>query len=149
MGSTANLEVNLCSRTTLVATAVTDLLALGTGTLPSVVAPVQWLPTLFLLISGLFLILSGLFKPQLDRRLGLGERSHLFTHPGFQKSARKTAFLSRVVLVMLGISFMLQAVGNGYFAYTILNLFTVLFLALAVIGLFLIIGTTIYFSWIK
>lgn len=148
-GSAANLEVFLCSRTRLLTTAVPDLVVLGAGTIPDNVAPVQWLPALFFTVMGLFLILSGLFKPQIDRRLGFAERSRLFTNPHFRQSARKTALMGRILLVLLGISFILHGIGNSFAAYGILNLFASFFLTLTVMTLLIIIGTVIYFGWIK
>ncbi len=142
-GSAANLEVNLCSRTTLLATAVTDLLILGTGEVPGTVDPIQWLPTISFTLLGLLLIVSGLFASQLNGRLGWSQ--HI--HPHLQFSASKTKGMGRIVLILFGAGLLIHGIGNGYLAYGILNLLTLLFWTLAIISTLILMGRMAYFWW--
>ncbi len=141
-GSAANLEVFLCSRTGLLATAVPDLVVLGTGTLPGVVAPVQWLPTTLFTLLGLLLIALGLFPSPLTRRFW-PEPS-----PRMRYLASKTKRLAQIVLILFGAGLFIHAFGNGYLAYGILNLLTLLFWLAAVIGMLIFLGKIAYF-WRK
>ncbi len=146
-GSETDLEVFLCSRTTPLTTAVSDLIALGTGVIPGSdtvnrMAPTYWLPTLFFGLLGLLLIVAGLFQPQLNRRLGIGQRSRLFTQPRFQQSARQTERLGRIVQITLGLGLLLQAIGRLY-APGILNNLSLIFLGLTGISLLAILGITV------
>ena len=146
-GSEMDLELFLCSRTAPLATAVSDLIVLGAGVIPGPGAvdratPSYWLPTLFFGLLGLFLVMAGLFQPQLNRRLGIGQRSRLFTQLRLQRSARQTERLGQIVQVALGLGLLMQAVGRLY-APSIFNGLSLLFLGLAGIGILAILGITV------
>lgn len=130
-------------------TAVTDLTALGAGTIPAQTASgngslLTWLPALFFMLLGLFLAGAGLFMPQLNRRLGFGRRSQLITNPRLQCSARQIEVMSRVVQILLGLG--LVSHGLALLSFANLNLISFLFLGLAILGILIIIGITIY-NW--
>ncbi|MCZ7666459.1 MAG: hypothetical protein M5U34_04140 [Chloroflexi bacterium] len=132
-------------------TAVTDLTALGAGTIPAQTASgngslLTWLPALFFMLLGLFLAGAGLFMPQLNRRLGFGRRSQLITNPRLQRSARQIEVISRVVQILLGLGLVSHGLSLVSSAFTILNLISFLLLGLAVLGILIIIGITIY-NW--
>ncbi|WP_420642798.1 hypothetical protein [Candidatus Leptofilum sp.] len=150
-GSETDPEVWLCSRTAPLAAAAEDLLALGSGEIPISDSSgsanfTSWLPSIFFMLLGLFLLTAGLFTPRLNRWLGFGERSRLFTVPRFQRSARRVEFVSRAVQVLLGLGFLLRGIGHNLYPHAILNLVSWLLLGLAVVGILVTIGLTLG-SW--
>ena len=139
-GSETELKASICSRTASLATAVTDLTTLGAGKIPPPDSPggglvATWLPAAFFILLGAFPVLTGLFMPRLNRRLGIGERSRLFSHHRFQRSARQTEFLGQIVQISLGLGLLAQGIGHSFYPHEILNVFSYFFLGLAGIGL--------------
>ena len=150
-GSKADLEVWLCSRTTPIATAADDLLALGIGEIPSSNTNDQqvetiWISSIFTIILGLLMVLAGLFMPQLNRKLGIPERSQTFNTPRFQISARQTEIISQAVMILLGLGFMLRGVGGSFYPHAIVDIIAWGLLGLAFLGIFTMIAITI-FNW--
>jgi hypothetical protein len=82
----------------------------------------------------------GLFSPQLNRWMGFRERSGVFTELRFQRSARITQSLARIVVILLGLGFIMQGVGSRFLASNITS--TVSFLALGLAG----VGTLVMFG---
>lgn len=147
-GSETNLEVWLCSRTTPLTIAAGDLSILGVSTVPApdslrTVTAVSWLPAVFFMFLGLLLLMGGLFMSQINRRLGLGNRSELFTNPRFQHSARLIERISSFAQVSLGLGMFLQGIGSILNIHVILNVFSFFLLGLAGIGILVILGITV------
>jgi len=94
------------------------------------------------LILGLLLILVGIFNRQLLPFLGIKPMSDLFTNPRLAREARLIEKIGRWLVIALGISFLIQGLGEVLPS----NLSsTISFVLLGLIGLMIlgIIGITI------
>ena len=150
-GTESDLEVWLCSRTTPLTAAAEDLLALGSGEIPASDSSgstnfTSWLPSIFFMLLGFFLLAAGFLMTQLNRWLGIKDRSLLFTVTRFQRSARRMELIGRAVQVLLGLGFLLRGIGSSLYPHAVLNLVSWLLLGLAVIGILIAIGLTLG-SW--
>ena len=85
----------------------------------------------------------GLLSPQLKRWMGLRERSSVFTEPRFQRSARTTGFVVRIIEILLGIGFLMQGVGSRFLASEITSTVSFLTLGLAGVGILVVFGVVI------
>jgi len=85
----------------------------------------------------------GLLSPQLKRWMGLRERSSVFTEPRFQRSARTTGFVARIIEILLGIGFLMQGVGSRFLASEITSTVSFLTLGLAGVGILVVFGVVI------
>ena len=85
----------------------------------------------------------GLLSPQLNRWVGLRERSSVFTEPRFQRSARTTGFVGRIIEILLGIGFLMQGVGSRFLASEITSTVSFLALGLAGVGILVMFGVVI------
>ena len=129
-------------RTLLVVLALCGILAivLASSQRPSVT--VQGSSPFFMLL-GVVMIGIGLLSPQLNRWVGLRERSSVFTEPRFQRTARTTEFVVRIIEILLGVGFLMQGVGNRFFASEITSTVSFLALGLAGVGIVVMFGVVI------
>jgi hypothetical protein len=97
----------------------------------------------FFVLLGVVMIGIGLLSPQLNRWVGLRERSSAFTEPRFQRSARTTENASRIIAILLGIGFLMQGVGGKFLASEITSAVSLLVLGLAGVGVLIMFGVII------
>jgi hypothetical protein len=97
----------------------------------------------FFVLLGVVMIGIGLFSPQLNRWVGLRERSSAFTEPRFQRSARTTENVGRIIEILLGIGFFMQGVGGRLLASEIASTVSLLVLGLAGVGILILFGVVI------
>jgi len=94
------------------------------------------------LILGLLLILLGIFNRQLLRVLDIKPMSEVFTIPSLTHSSRVIEKLGRWLVIMLGMSFLVQGLGRTLPA-DISSKIVVSLLALVGLMLLTMIGITI------
>ena len=97
----------------------------------------------FFMLLGVVMIGIGLLSPQLKRWVGLRERSSVFTEPRFQRTARTTEFVVRIVEVLVGVGFLMQGVGNRFLASEITSTVSFLALGLAGVGIVVMFGVVV------
>jgi len=85
----------------------------------------------------------GLLGPRFNRWVGLRERSSVFTQPRFQRSARTTEFVARIIEILLGIGFLMQGVGRKFLGSEITSTVSFLALGLAGVGILVMFGVAI------
>jgi len=95
------------------------------------------------MLLGVVMIGIGLLSPQLKRWVGLRERSSVFTEPRFQRTARTTEFVVRIVEVLVGVGFLMQGVGNRFLASEITSTVSFLALGLAGVGIVVMFGVVV------
>lgn len=66
----------------------------------------------FWLILGLLVVLLGMFNRQILRFLGIKPMSEVFTIPRLTHSSRVIEKLGRWLVIILGISFLIQGLGS-------------------------------------
>ncbi len=96
--------------------------------------------SIFPTLLGVLCILLALLNQQLLRLIGLRPLSEVFTTPRFQRSARITAKLGRLFLVILGIGFLFQGIGPSLLPGGVAYLISIAVLALSALILIAMIG---------
>ena len=74
--------------------------------------PNNHLIMIFFSFIGVLLVLLALLNKQLLRWIGIKPMSEVFTTPNFQRSAKITEKLGRLLFVLLGAGFLVQGVGT-------------------------------------
>jgi hypothetical protein len=97
----------------------------------------------FFILLGVVMIGVGLLSPQLKRWMSLRERSSIFTEPRFQRSARTTGFVVRIIEISLGVGFLMHGVGSRFLASEITSTVSFLTLGLAGVGILVVFGLVI------
>jgi len=67
----------------------------------------------FWLILGIVTILAGLLDRQISRLLGFRPLSEVLTIPNLKRSSRMVERIGRGLVITLGISFLVQGLGNA------------------------------------
>lgn len=98
---------------------------------------------LFPLIIGVLTILLGLFGNRLSLAFGLRPMSEGFTNPRFQRSAKVTELLGRLLLVVIGASFLVEGVGPWLFSAEVVGVLSTVLLVSSILILLVIIGVVI------
>ena len=99
----------------------------------------------FWLILGFFLVLLGIFNRQMLRFLGIKPMSEVFTIPSLTNSSRVVEKLGRWLVILLGMSFLVQGLGS-VLPNEISSRITAALLGLVGLMILAIIGITI-FNW--
>ena len=97
----------------------------------------------FFVLLGICMIGTGLFSPQLNRWMGLPERSSVFTNPRFQRSARTVEIAGRIIEILLGVGFLIQGVGDKILTGESVFVVSLLAAGLAGIGTLIMFGVVV------
>jgi hypothetical protein len=79
---------------------------------------------LFSIIGVLFILLAFLNR-ELLRWIGIKPMSEVFTNPNFQRSARITEKLARLLFAILGIGFLVQGVGTLFLSSKVTSIVSI------------------------
>jgi membrane associated rhomboid family serine protease len=126
-------------RTLLITLVVCGFLALALASFHQPSTTVQSSSPFFVLL-GLLMIGIGLLSPQLNRWVGMRERSSVFTEPRFQRTARTTEKVSRIVGILLGVGFLMQGVGSRFLTSEVASTVSLVALGLAGLGILIMFG---------
>jgi cation transporter-like permease len=100
---------------------------------------------LFPLIMGGLAILLGLFGNRLSLAFGLKPMSERFTNPRFQRSAKVTELLGRLLLVVIGAGFLVEGAGRWLFSAEVVGILsTVLLVSSLLIPLVIIVVVIVH-----
>jgi len=92
---------------------------------------------IFFSFIGILLILLAFLNKQLVRRVGMKPMSEVFTTPNFQRSAKITENLGRLLSVVLGVGFLVQGVGTQFVSSEVT--YTVSIILLGLLGLIMLV----------
>jgi cation transporter-like permease len=98
---------------------------------------------LFPLIIGGLAVLLGLFGNRLSLAFGLRPMSEGFANPRFQRSAKATELLGRVLLVVIGAGFLVEGAGRWLFSAEVVSLLSTVVLVSSLLIPLVIIGVVV------
>ena len=93
--------------------------------------PNKLLIMIFLSSIGFLIILLAFLNKQLLRWIGIKPMSQVFTNPKFQRSARITEKLVQLILVVFGVSFLVQGFGTQFLSSEVTYTFSIVILGLS------------------
>ena len=98
---------------------------------------------LFWVLVGILTIGFAFVGDRLMKRLGLRNRSQLFTVPHFQRSARTIEKASQVLLLALGLAFLSEGVAHLFLSNQAILILNTILIGVAGITLLIMIAVTI------
>ena len=94
--------------------------------------------TILFSFIGFLFILFAILNKQLLHRMGIKPMSELFTNPNFQRSAKITESLGRLLFIFLGAGFLVQGLGNQFLSSEVIYIGSITILGLS--GLLILAG---------
>jgi hypothetical protein len=97
---------------------------------------------IFFSFIGFLFILGALLNKQLLRWMGIKPRSEVFTIPNFQRSAKITEKLGRLLFMVLGIGFLVQGVGTQFLSSEVTYIVSIILsglLGLIILAVFIVV----------